>query len=226
MFSEIFRLISSGSKSVVVVDAVAGVQVQTEKVWKFATEYALPRVAVINRLDRERADFFRALESLQKRLKGRLAPFQIPIGSEAGFSGVVDLISMKALITADGKAKETDIPGDVMDVAKSYREKLAEAAAETDDELLTKYLEEGAIGEEEMLDALRKAVFAGTLVPVLAASAARSIGIQPLLDLIIKEFPSPADQGEIEGVDPKTKGAVKRAPDPKAPLSALVFKTI
>jgi len=214
------------SGAVVVVDAVAGVQVQTEKVWKFAIEYGLPRVVVINRLDRERADFFRTLESLQKRLKGRLAPFQVPIGSEAGFSGVVDLISMKALITADGKVKESDIPGDVIETAKSYREKLAEAAAETDDDLLAKYLEEGAIGEEEMLTALRKAVLEGTLVPVLAASATRSIGIQPLLDLIIKEFPSPVDQGEVEGVDPRTNAAAKRAADPKAPLSALVFKTI
>ncbi len=214
------------SGAVVVVDAVAGVQVQTEKVWKFAIEYGLPRVVVINRLDRERADFFRTLESLQKRLKGRLAPFQVPIGSEAGFSGVVDLISMKALIMADGKVKESDIPGDVMETAKSYRDKLAEAAAETDDDLLTKYLEEGSIGEEEMLTALRKAVLEGTLVPVLAASATRSIGIQPLLDLIIKEFPSPVDQGEVEGVDPRTNAAAKRAADPKAPLSALVFKTI
>jgi elongation factor G len=212
--------------AVVVVDAVAGVQVQTEKVWKFANEYSLPRVIVINRLDRERADFFRTLESLQKRLKGRLVPFQIPLGSESGFNGVIDLISMKALLAADGKPKETDIPGDEMERAKSYREKLAEAAAETDDDLLAKYLEEGAIGETEMLEALRKAVFQGTLVPVLAAAATKGIGVHPLLDLILKEFPSPADQGEVEGTDPRTKNPVKRAPDPKAPMSALVFKTI
>src|SRR5262249_40179336 len=142
--------------AVVVVDAVAGVQVQTEKVWKFANEYNIPRVVVINRLDRERADFVRTLESLGKRLKGRLAPFQIPVGSEAGFTGVVDLIAMKALITTDGKVKETEIPAELAETARSYREKLAEAAAETDDELLAKYLEEGAIGEAEMLDALRK----------------------------------------------------------------------
>jgi elongation factor G len=212
--------------AVVVVDAVAGVQVQTEKVWKFANEYGLPRVIVINRLDRERADFFRTLESLQKRLKGRLVPFQVPVGAEAGFTGVVDLITMKALLTVDGKVKEQEIPGEVMETAKSYREKLAEAAAETDDDLLAKYLEEGAIGEAEMLSALRKAVSEGTLVPVLGASATRGIGVQPLLDLIIAQFPSPADQGEVEGVDPKTKNPVKRARDPKAPLSALVFKTI
>ena len=212
--------------AVVVVDAVAGPQVQTERVWKFANEYNLPRVVVINRLDRERADFFRTLEALQKRMKGRLAPFQIPIGSEAGFTGVVDLVSMKALVTSDGKTRETEIPGDVMETAKSYREKLAEAAAETDDDLLAKYLEEGSIGEAEMLEALKKAVSAGTLVPVLAASATRAIGVQPLLELIVKEFASPADQGDVEGVDTKTKAPVKRSPDPKGPLSALVFKTI
>ncbi len=214
------------SAAVVVVDAVAGVQVQTEKVWKFANEYALPRVVVINRLDRERADFFRTLESLQKRLKSRLAPFQVPVGSESGFTGVVYLITMKALLTADGKLKETDIPGESMETAKSYREKLAEAAAETDDDLLAKYLEEGSIGETEMLEALRKAVFQSTVVPVLAASATRGIGVLPLLDLILKEFPSPADPGPVEGVDPRSKNPVTRAPDPKAPLSALVFKTI
>ena len=214
------------SAAIVVVDAVAGVQVQTEKVWKFANEYGLPRVIVINRLDRERADFNRTLESLQKRLKGRLAPFQVPIGSEAGFTGIVDLIAMKALITTDGKVTETDIPGEVMDTVKSYREKLAEAAAETDDDLLAKYLEEGSIGEAEMLDALRKAVLNGAIVPVLAASAARGIGVLPLLELILKEFPSPADQGAVEGIDPRTKTPVTRAPDPKAPLSAVVFKTI
>src|SRR5262245_49124293 len=214
------------SAAVVVVDAVAGVQVQTEKVWKFANEYALPRVIVINRLDRERADFTRTLESLQKRLKGRLAPFQVPIGSETGFTGVVDLIAMKARITADGKTTEADIPAEVMETVKSFREKLAEAAAETDDDLLAKYLEEGSIGEAEMLEALRKAVLTGAIVPVLAASAARCIGGSALLDLVLKEFPSPSDQGAVEGVDSRTKAAVTRAPDPKAPLSALVFKTI
>src|SRR5580765_5877826 len=214
------------SAAIVVVDAVAGVQVQTEKVWKFANEYGLPRVIVINRLDRERADFNRTLESLQKRLKGRLAPFQVPIGSEAGFTGVVDLIAMKALITADGKVSEKEIPADAAERAKSHREKLAEAAAETDDDLLAKYLEEGSIGEAAMLEALRKAVLNGAIVPVLAASAARGIGVLPLLELILKEFPSPADQGAVEGIDPRTKSPVTRAPDPKAPLSAVVFKTI
>ena len=212
--------------AIVVVDAVAGVQVQTEKVWKFANEYNLPRAIVINRLDRERADFYRTLEALQKRLKGRLVPLQLPIGSEAGFAGVVDLITMRALVQADGRTKDAEIPGDLAESAKSYREKLTEAAAETDDDLLAKYLEEGAIGEEEMLGALRRAIMSGGVVPVLCASATRGIGVGSLLDLIVKEFPSPADQGEVEGADPRTKATVKRAPDAKAPLCALVFKTI
>src|SRR6266536_3255990 len=212
--------------AVIVVDAVAGVQVQTEKVWKYANEYTLPRAIVINRLDRERADFYRTLESLQKRLKGRLCPLQIPIGSEAGFKGVVDLVAMKALLAADGKVKEAEIPADMTDEAKTWREKLVEAVAETDDDLLAKYLEEGSIAEEEMVKALGKAIGQGTLVPVMAAAATKGIGVQPLMDLIVNEFPSPADVAAVEGTDPRAKQATTRAPDPKAPLSAVVFKTI
>jgi elongation factor G len=212
--------------AVVVVDAVAGVQVQTEKVWKMANDYGVARIVVINRMDRERADFFRALESLQRRLKGRLCPLQIPIGSEAAFQGVVDLVKMKALLVSDGKPREAEIPADAMDTAKEWREKLTEAAAETDDDLLAKYLEEGSITEAEMLGALRKAIAGGALVPVLAAAATRLIGVQALMDLLVEEFPSPADLGAVEGTDLKSKAAATRAPDPKAPFAALVFKTI
>jgi elongation factor G len=120
--------------AVVVVDAVAGVQVQTEKVWKFASEYELPRAIVVNRLDRERADFFRTLDSLTRRLKGRIVPLQIPVGEESGFRGYVDLGKMKAFVYADGKSAETDLPAEVADRAREWREKLVEAAAETDDE--------------------------------------------------------------------------------------------
>jgi elongation factor G len=212
--------------AVVVVDAVAGVQVQTEKVWKMANDYGLPRIIVINRMDRERADFSRALESLQRRLKGRLCPLQVPIGAEAGFQGVVDLVKMKAALVADGKPREAEIPGEVMDAAKEWREKLTEAVAETDDDLLAKYLEEGSIAEGEMLGALRKAIASGTLVPVLAAAATRLIGVHPLMDLIVEELPTPAEVGAVEGTDVKTKAAATRAADPKAPFAALVFKTI
>src|SRR6266851_4057622 len=174
--------------AVVVVDAVAGVQVQTEKVWKFATEFNLPRAVVINRLDRERADFFRTLDALGRRLKGRLVPIHIPIGEEHDFHGYVDLVKMKAVTFVDGKATEADVPAALTDAAKEWREKLVEAAAETDDELLSKYLEEGSLGEPEMLKALRAGITEGKVMPVLCAAATKSIGAVALLDLMVEAF--------------------------------------
>src|SRR2546425_919792 len=170
--------------AVVVVDAVAGVQVQTERVWKFATEYDLPRAVVVNRLDRERADFFRTLESLGKRLKGRFVPLQVPVGAEGAFTGAVDLVHMK------------DVPAALADQAREYREKLVEAVAETDDDLLNTYLEEGTIAEAEMVRALGSGIAAGKLVPVLCASATKNIRGQALLHLILQSFPSPLPPGE------------------------------
>jgi len=212
--------------AVVVVDAVAGVQVQTEKVWKFASEYSLPRVVVVNRLDRERSDFFRTFESLARRLKGRLVALHLPVGEESSFKGFVDLVKMKAVTVVGGKPVEGEIPGDLADRTKEYREKLVEAAAETDDELLSKYLDEGSLGEPEMLKALRAGIAEGKLVPVVCAATSRSIGVHALLDLIVDSLPSPADRAEIAGTDLKTKQASTRAPDAKAPVTALVFKTL
>jgi elongation factor G len=211
--------------AVVVVDAVAGVEVQTEKVSKFAQDYGLPRLCFVNRMDRERADFGRALDSIQRRLKGRFVPLQLPIGQESGFRGVVDLVKMKAILEADGKAQEADIPADLAAEAQEHREKLVEAVAETDDDLLARYLEEGSLGEAEVLKALRGAIGAGKLVPVLCGSAARAIGLRPLLELVIDSFPSPVDRGAVAGTDPRTKEAVTRAPDAREPFAALVFKT-
>jgi elongation factor G len=212
--------------AVVVVDAVAGVQVQTEKVWKFASEYELPRAIVVNRLDRERADFFRTLDSLTRRLKGRIVPLQIPVGEESGFKGYVDLGKMKAFVYADGKSAETDVPADLADRAREWREKLVEAAAETDDDLLAEYLEHGALDDASMLKALKSGIGQGKIVPVLCACATRTVGCHPLLDMIVQEFPSPADRGEIAGTDVKGKQAASRAIDAKAPPVALVFKTL
>jgi elongation factor G len=212
--------------AVVVVDAVAGVQVQTEKVWKFATEFNLPRAIVINRLERERADFFRTLDSLGRRLKGRLVPVHVPVGEEHGFTGYVDLVKMKAVTFADGKATEGDVPAALADRAREWREKLVEAAAETDDDLLAKYLEEGSLGEPEMLKALRAGIAAGKVMPVLCAAATKGIGATALLDLAVEAFPSPADRGEVTGIDTKAKQEGTRAPDVKAPVTALVFKTL
>jgi elongation factor G len=212
--------------AVVVVDGVAGVQVQTEKVWKFATEFGLPRAIVVNRLDRERADFFRTLESLQRRLKGRIVPLQIPVGEESRFQGYVDLGKMKAVVHADGKPAETDIPADLTDRAREYREKLVEAAAETDDDLLARYLEEGSVGDAEMLKALRQGIADGRIIPVLCGCATRSVGVGPLLDMIVNEFPSPADRRDISGMDARSKQPATRPVDAKAPAAALVFKTL
>jgi elongation factor G len=212
--------------AVVVVDAVAGVQVQTEKVWKFASEFELPRAIVVNRLDRERSDFFRTLESLTRRLKGRVVPVHIPVGEESGFRGFVDLVTQRATLYTDGKPAAVAIPAEVADRVKEWREKLVEAAAETDDDLLAKYLEEGSLDEAEMLKALRAGISQGKIVPVLCAAAAKGIGSQALLDLIVHEFPSPLDRGEVGGTDLKAKQAGTRAPDAKAPVAALVFKTL
>jgi elongation factor G len=212
--------------AVVVVDAVAGVQVQTEKVWKFASEFELPRAVVVNRLDRERSDFFRTLESLTRRLKGRVVPVHIPVGEESGFRGFVDLVTQRATLYTDGKPTDAAIPAEAADRVKEWREKLVEAAAETDDDLLAKYLEEGSLDEAEMIKALRAGISQGKIVPVLVAAATKSIGSQALLDLIVHEFPSPIDRGEVGGTDLKAKQAGTRAPDPKAPVAALVFKTL
>ena len=212
--------------AVVVVDAVAGVQVQTEKVWKFATEFNLPRAVVVNRLDRERADFFRTLEALGRRLKGRLVPIHLPIGEEHDFKGYVDLVKQKTVTFVDGKASEGEIPTALADSVKEWREKLVEAAAETDDELLSKYLEEGSLGEPEMLKALRAGISDGKVMPVLCAAATKGIGAVALLDLIVEAFPSPADRAEVTGIDTKTKREATRAADAKAPVTALVFKTL
>ncbi|MBI3454156.1 MAG: elongation factor G [Candidatus Rokubacteria bacterium] len=212
--------------AVVVVDAVAGVEVQTEKVSKFAQEYGLPRLCFVNRMDRERADFGRALESIQRRLKGRFVPLQVPVGQEGGFRGVVDLVKMKAHVQRNGKIEEAEIPPDLADAAREAREKLVEAVAETDDELLARYLEEGSLGEADVLKALRGAIGAGKLVPVLCGSASKTLGVDSLLDLVIDSFPSPADRTPVEGTDPRTKESVTRGPSAKEPLVALVFKTL
>jgi elongation factor G len=214
--------------AVLVVDAVAGVEVQTEKVSKFAQEYDLPRLVFINRMDRERADFGRTLESVRRRLKGRFVPLQVPIGQESGFRGLVDVVKGKAYVLAGapGKVDEVPVPGDLAGAVRECRERLVEAVAETDDDLLARYLEEGTLDDTDVVKALRGAIAAGKLVPVICGSAAKTIGVRSLLDLVIDSFPSPADRAAVEGVDPRTTAAVARAPSAKEPLTALVFKTL
>ena len=215
--------------AVVVVGAPDGVKVQTEKVWSYAAAYELPRAIYLSKMDRERADFARALEDVQKTLSPKAVPIQVPIGQEAGFSGVVDLVRMRALtFTPDGpgKAVEGDVPKEVKALAEKQRSSLIEAVAEADDQLLEKYLETGELTEAELIEGLVRGIREQKVFPVLCGAPARNIAVSTLLDLIIEAFPSPLDRPTVEGTDPKGNGTVTREVKDDAPLSALVFKTV
>ncbi len=198
---------------VVVVDAIAGVEVQTEKVWSFADEFALPRIIVINKMDRENADFERALANVQEIFGRSAVPVQIPIGQARDFRGVIDLVAEKAyLFKADesGKFDVADIPADLKDDATARREALIEMIAESDEALMSKFFEQGSLPEEDLLAGLKKAILARTLVPVLCTAATQNFGTAQLLDAAVKFLPSPADRGEIEVIDIAIKEIVKR----------------
>ncbi|MEX2246708.1 MAG: elongation factor G [Dehalococcoidia bacterium] len=213
--------IRAADVGVVVVDAVSGVQVGTEQAWRHANRDGLPRVILVNRMDRENANFQQALDQLQSRYGKKVAPLQLPIGSQDSFSGVVDLIEGKAYTGEKGEAG--DVPGDMAPAVASAREQLVEAIAEVDDELLAKYLEGGEISEEELASALRKGIALGVTYPVLAASSTKNIGITKALDAIVKYFPSP---GELPTKTAKgASGEEELRADPSGPLAALVFKT-
>jgi elongation factor G len=214
--------------AVVVVDAVGGVEFQTEKVWETSDEYSLPRLIFINRMDRERANFEGAIEGVKKIFGKKATPLFIPIGAEDKLKGIIDLMQMKALFFDDpkGKVKAGDIPAELAEEAKKYRETMTEDIAECDEALMDKYLESGELTPEELKTGLRKGVISGSLFPVVCGVASRNIGIAPLMDLIAAAMPSPLDRGDAEGKNPSTGAAEKRSPDEKAPFSAYVFKTI
>ncbi len=214
--------------AVVLVDAVAGVEFQTEKVWEYADEFNLPRLLFISRMDRERADFEKAVQSIRERLGRKVTVCFLPIGSENTFGGVVDLTSMKAFAYDDQKrtAKFIDIPADMADAVNKYRDILIEDIAETNDELMNKYLEGGELSPEDLQAGLRKGVVSGALIPVTCGSAVKNLGIHPLLDFIARYFPSPIDRGSVSGKKPGTDAEETRLPEESAPFSALVFKTI
>ena len=212
---------------VVVVDAVGGVQVSTEKVWTEADELQLPRLIVCNRLDRERASLDRALETMRTALGRNCVPVQLPIGQEKDFKGVVDLVAMKAYTFAgddSGKMTETAVPDALTDAAKSARDALIEMVAEADDALMEKFFEAGTLTQEELTAGLSRSIRAGKLFPVFCASAVRNIGIQPLADAILTYVPSPAER-PFPGKDAKG-GEATRAADDKAPLVLWVWKTM
>jgi elongation factor G len=215
--------------AVVVVGAPDGVKVQTEKVWSYAAAYELPRVIYLSKMDRERAEFARGLEDVQKNLSPKAVPLQVPIGQEAGFVGVVDLVRMRAIRFAtdgSGKATEGDVPTEVKSLAERQRSALVEAVAEADDKLLEKYLESGELTEAELKDGLARGIREQKLFPVLCGAPARNIAVSPLLDLLVETFPSPPERPAPEGTDPKGNGSIKREAKDEAPFSALVFKTV
>ncbi|MDY0187552.1 MAG: elongation factor G [Syntrophus sp. (in: bacteria)] len=213
--------------AVILVDAVSGVEFQTEKVWEYADRYKLPRVVFINRMDRERAHFNNAVESVKSRIK-KITPIFLPIGSEDAFKGVIDLLAMKAYVFDDPKGghKTVDIPEDMKDEAEGMRETMMEDIAESDENLMEKYLEDGEISVEDMKEGLRTGVISGSIVPAMCGSALKHIGIGPLIDVIVRYLPSPLDRGPAVGTKPGTDEVEERLPDESAPFSAYVFKTI
>ena len=214
--------------ALVVIDAVGGVEFQTQKVWEYADGFNLPRIVFINRLDRERADFSAALASIKNKFSKKVTPVCLPIGKEDKFNGIVDLISSKAHLFSDNKGagKATDIPADMADEAKNMRNAMVEDIAETDDDLMNKYLEAGELTAEEIKQGLRKGVTSGNLIPVVCGSAIKGIGISLLLDLIVDSMASPVNRGAIKGKKPGGDAAEERKTSEDEPFSAIVFKTI
>lgn len=216
--------------AIVAVCAVSGVEVGTEKVWSYADTYNLPRLVFVNKIDRENANFDAVLEQLRQFFGVKVFPLQFPLGQENSFKGIIDLVKMKALVYTDNTGlalQEEDIPAELQDKAQNLREKLVEAAAEADDELMEKYLEEESLSEEEINRALRIGTLEGKIVPVLCGSGIMNYGIQPLLDLVTSALPSPVDRPPASGALPgKADEEVVRKANPGEPLSALVFKTL
>ena len=218
--------------AVLIVSAISGVKAETEKIYKFACDSEISRIAFVSKLDKERADFFRAVGDMEKYFcKGALV-LQLPIGLESNFSGIVDLIKMKALYFAkdnSGKVEEKDIPENMKQDAASYRKKLVEQIAETDDSLLEKYLDKGDLSQEDLMGGLKHGTLGGGLLPVLCGSPVGNMGIQQLMDAVIMCLPSPVERAgivAIKGTDPKTNQEATRKPVPDEPFSAIVFKTV
>jgi len=213
--------------AVVVVDAVSGVMVQTEKSWGYAEEFQLPRLVVINRMDRDTASFERSLESVQQSLGRMCVPIQIPLGEERAFKGVVDLLQMKAHVyqtDGSGKSTESAIPADFTARAQEYRDKLVEAVAESDEKLMEKFFDSGSLTDEELVGGLKKQVGEGKIYPVLYSSATGNIGIQPLLNSILNLLPDAVSHGSVTGQDTHGKEIQRKISDSE-PFSAFVFKT-
>ena len=226
-FSDTKSCMQAADGVVIVIDAVDGVKVQTELAWEFAREFKQPCVIFINKLDRERADFNRTFEDAKVSFEPKPIILQLPIGVEAEFKGVVDLIRNQAYVyDAAGKPKKEDIAAEMQGLVESEREALIENIAEADDALIERYLEGEVLSDEDLNVALRSGTLSHTFVPVVCGSAAKNIGIDLLMDFMITSMPSPIDRGARTGVDPSTGDEIERAPDENAPFSGFVVKTV
>ncbi len=225
--AEVQRSLRVLDGGVVVFDAVAGVEPQSETVWRQAQSFGVPLVVFINKMDKLGANFAHAVETIRERLNSNPVIVQWPIGNGSGFQGVVDLLSMRAVVWTDelgAKPEEIEIPAALEEAVLDARELAIEQIVETDDELMMLYLEEGDLSVDQLRQALRRATLAGSLQPVLCGSALRNKGVQPLLDAVVDYLPSPLDIPPVEGVNPYTDKVELRPSDPDAPLSALIFK--
>jgi len=212
---------------VTVFDGVAGVEPQSETVWRQADKYNVPRICFINKMDRTGADFYKDVESIHERLTTKAVPVQLPIGAEDNFQGVVDLITNRAIVYTDdlGKTSEdADIPEDMKEMVEKYRAEMIEKIAETDDALIEKFLEGTEIPEAELVAALRKATISGKIYPILTGTALKNKGVQPLLDAVVAYLPSPLDIDPPMGTDPKDGSEKPLEVSDEAPFSALAFK--
>jgi len=214
--------------AVAVFCAVGGVEPQSETVWRQANKYGVPRMAFVNKMDRAGADFLRVVEQVKTRLGANPVPVQLPIGAEENFEGVVDLIKMKAILWDEAsmgtKFEYGDIPADMVDLCEEYREQLVEAAAEANEELMNKYLEEGELTEEEIKKGLRERCIANEVVPMFCGSAFKNKGVQAVLDGMVEYLPSPVDIPPVEGINPDTEETEVRKADDNEPFAALAFK--
>ncbi|HVB23545.1 MAG TPA: elongation factor G [Ktedonobacteraceae bacterium] len=227
--AEVERSLRVLDGGVVVFDAVAGVEPQSETVWRQANKYNVPRICFVNKMDRTGADFWRTVDMIRERLGAVPVPIQVPVGRESNYKGFVDLIDMQAVIFTDDlgtKSDHTAVPTGMEAETSQHREYLIERVAETDEDLTLKYLEGEEITKEELVAALRKATIAGKLVPVLCGTALKNKGVQAMLDAVIAYLPSPLDIPSLTGINPDTNEIVTREEDDSAPFSALVFKIV
>jgi len=227
--AEVERSLRVLDGGVVVFDALAGVESQSETVWHQADSYRVPRICFINKMDRIGADYFGTIEMIKDRLRANPVPLQIPLGVEASFKGVIDLIEERAWVfpeSRDEEPVEVPIPEEYQEIAANYREKLIEQVADNDEALMHSYIEGGVIAVPEIKAALRRATLSIRVVPVLCGSAVRNKGIQPVLDAIVNYLPSPLDIPPVQGIDPRTgKDSFREASD-NAPFAALAFKIV